>query len=286
MENNGRKKALRRLFRNRSLVIGGALFAAILAVIFALPLFMPLDPLEMRYDLMLMPPGEGGLLGTDDMGRDLFARIVAGGQASILIGLSVMIATAAAGTVIALFSGYYPAVDMVMMRLMDVMMSFPALLLAIALLAVFQNSPAGVVLALTAVYTPRTARMVRASVLTLKNETYVEAAKAIGVRDRFILFRHILPGAVPVLIVQESFLFAYAILAEAGISFVGVGIQPPTPSWGNILGDARALMREAPWLVFGPGFAIMLCVLSLNLLGDGLREALDPRRKKLTTTLC
>ncbi len=280
MANNDMKKKVRFLLRNRSLVVGGALFVLILLVIFALPAVMRLDPLEMRYDMMLMPPGEGGILGTDDMGRDLFARIVVGGQASILIGVCVMIATAVAGTVIALFSGYYPTVDMLMMRLMDVMMSFPALLLAIALLAVFQNSPAGVVLALTVVYTPRTARMVRASVLTLKNETYVEAAKAVGVRDWAILLRHILPGAIPVLIVQESFLFAYAILAEAGISFVGIGIQPPTPSWGNILGDARALMREAPWLVFGPGFAIMLCVLSLNLLGDGLREALDPRRKK------
>ena len=280
MANNEMKKKIRKLLRNRSLLVGALLFLAITFAVFVLPFFMQLDPLEMHYDRMLLPPGEGGILGTDEMGRDLFSRLIKGGQASIVIGLCVMIATAIIGTVIALFAGYYPTVDMITMRVMDVMMSFPALLLAIALLAVFQNSPAGVILALTIVYTPRTARMVRASVLTLKNETYIEAARAIGVRDYVTLFRHILPGAIPVLIVQESFLFAYAILAEAGISFVGVGIQPPMPSWGNILGDARALMREAPWMVFAPGFAIMLCVLSLNLLGDGLREALDPKRKK------
>ena len=154
------------------------------------------------------------------------------------------------------------------------------MLLAIALTAVFSNSIEGVSIALTVAYTPRTVRIVRSAILTIREEAYIEAAKSIGVKSLPIIFKHILPGAIPVLIVQETFLFAYAILAEAGISFVGVGVQPPNASWGNILSDATTLLREAPWTVMYPGIAIMLTVLAFNLLGDGLREVLDPKRQK------
>jgi peptide/nickel transport system permease protein len=199
----------------------------------------------------------------------------------MMIGLQVMLVTMVLGTFTGLITGYFQRVDMLLMRFMDILMSFPSLLLAIAVLAVMGNNPVGVVIALSVVYSPRTARVVRSAVLSLREEMYVESAKAIGANTGRILLQYILPGVVPALVVQETFLFAYAILGEAGLSFVGVGIQPPTPSWGNILGDARVLIRQAPWLLFAPGLAIMLTVLSLNLVGDGLREALDPKRRKL-----
>jgi peptide/nickel transport system permease protein len=270
----------RRALRTRSLLVGSALFLILLLAILFFPLVAPLDPLTINYGEMLDAPSPGHPLGTDELGRDLLSRVIIGGRASLMIGLEVMILTAVFGTLIALAIGLFDAADMVVMRLMDIMMAFPSLLLAIALLAILRNSPLGVVIALTVVYTPRTVRVLRSEVLTLREQLYVEAARAVGVRTPTILVRHILPGIVPVLVVQETFLFAYAILAEAGISFVGVGVQPPQPSWGNILGDARAILSEAPWLVVFPGLAIMASVLSLNLIGDGLREVLDPKRRK------
>jgi peptide/nickel transport system permease protein len=272
---------IRRMLRSNSLVVGCAIFGFVLAVVFVLPLFVRMDPLKMHYDRMLLPPSGQALFGTDDMGRDLLARVVIGGKSSLAIGLQVMIITTLAGVAIGLLAGYFPGVDMVIMRLMDIMMAFPSLLLAIALLAVLRNSLFGVVIALSIVYTPRTVRVLRSEVLSIKELMYVEAARSVGVRTVTILLRHILPGLVPVLVVQETFLFSYAILAEAGISFIGVGVQPPTPSWGNIIGDARQLLTEAPWTVFIPGLAIMLTVLSLNFIGDGLREVLDPKRRKV-----
>jgi len=271
---------LRRALRTRSLLVGSALFLLMLLVVLVTPLVAPLDPLTINYGEMLDAPSAQHAAGTDELGRDLLSRVIIGGRASLMIGLEVMIATAVLGTLVALAIGFFDTADMVVMRFMDIMMAFPSLLLAIALLAILRNSPIGVVIALTVVYTPRTVRVLRSEVLTLREQLYVEAARAVGVRTPTILVRHILPGIFPVLVVQETFLFAYAILAEAGISFVGVGVQPPQPSWGNILGDARAILSEAPWLVAFPGLAIMVSVLSLNLIGDGLREILDPKRRK------
>lgn len=271
---------LKRFLKIPSMMIGILILVVILCIVFLVPLFSDADPNKIQYERILQPPAAEHIMGTDSFGRDMFARIVAGGRVSIVIGLEVMIGTTVLGVLIALFAGYYEKVDMIVMRLMDVMMSFPSLLLAITLTAVFSNSIEGVSIALTIAFTPRTVRIVRSSILTIREETYIEAAKAIGVKDIWILSKHILPGTFPVLIVQETFLFAYAILAEAGISFVGVGVQPPDASWGNILSDATTLLREAPWTVMFPGFAILLTVLALNLIGDGLREVLDPKRLK------
>jgi peptide/nickel transport system permease protein len=229
----------------------------------------------------LLRPSLATLFGTDDLGRDLLARVLHGGRTSLLIGLEVMLVTGLLGTAVGLVTGYFQRVDLVVMRLMDILMAFPSLLLAIAILTIMPGNPFGVVIALSVVYTPRTVRVVRSVVLSTAEEGYVEAARAVGVPTGTILLRHILPGVIPSLVVQETFLFAYAILGEAGLSFVGVGIQPPQPSWGNIMGDARALLREAPWLLLFPGMGIMLTVLSLNLMGDGLRDALDPKRARL-----
>jgi len=160
-------------------------------------------------------------------------------------------------------------------------MSFPSLVLALAILAALGSNMFNVVIALSIVYTPRTARVVRSTVLSIKDEFYVEAARGIGASTFRVLFFHVLPASMPSLIVQQTFVFAYAILGEAGLSFVGIGVQPPAPSLGNILGDARALIQTAPWLVFAPGVAIIIAVFSLNLVGDGMREVLDPKRQNI-----
>jgi peptide/nickel transport system permease protein len=266
------------LLHNRSLMLGSLGFVAMVLAVVAIPWLIATSPTDMDYAKILLVPSPQALFGTDDLGRDLFARVVHGGRTSMAIGLQVMVLTTVFGTLIGLLTGYFDRLDMFVMRLMDITMSFPALLLAIALLAIMGHNPLGVVIALTVVYSPRTARVVRSVVLSLREEDYVASALAVGCATPRILLRHILPGVVPALVVQETFLFAYAILGEAGLSFVGVGVQPPAPSWGNIMGDARVLIREAPWLMMFPGAAIMLAVLSLNLLGDGLRDALSPRR--------
>jgi len=271
---------LKRLLKNYSMLVGVVILMAVLAVVVLVPIFTDTDPNKIQYDSMLLAPTSDHIFGTDSFGRDLFARVAVGGRVSLAIGLEVTLGTTILGVLIALFAGYYEKFDIVVMRVMDVLMAFPSLLLAIALTAAFSNSIEGVSIALTVAYTPRTVRIVRSAILTIREEAYIEAAKAIGVKPIWIIFKHILPGALPVLIVQETFLFAYAILAEAGISFVGVGVQPPNASWGNILSDATSLLREAPWTVMFPGFAIMLTVLAFNLIGDGLREVLDPKRLK------
>ncbi len=275
-----KKNFLKRCSKNYSMMIGVIVLFIILIVVLSVPIFSHTDPNKINYESMLQSPSVTHIMGTDSFGRDLFTRVATGGRISIAIGLEVMLGTTVLGVLIALLAGYNDKFDMIVMRLMDVMMSFPSLLLAIALTAVFSNSIEGVSIALTIAYVPRTVRILRSSILTLREETYVEAAQAIGVKPITILFKHILPGTLPVLIVQETFLFAYAILAEAGISFVGVGVQPPDASWGNILSDATTLLHEAPWTVMFPGLAIMLTVLALNLIGDGLREVLDPKRLK------
>ena len=264
--------------QNHSLMWGSLAFIIMVGVVLVSPIFITTSPIDMDYTNILQRPGGEVVFGTDDLGRDIFVRVIYGAHTSLSIGLMVMITTTIFGTLIGLFSGYYDRVDQVAMRLMDIQMSFPALLLAIAILAILGNNPYGVVIALSIVYGPRTARVVRSVVLTTREEDYIMAAVAAGGNSWRILFMHVLPAVIPALVVQETFLFAYAILGEAGLSFVGVGVQPPSPSWGNIMGDARAMIREAPWILFFPGLAIMMAVISLNLMGDGLREALDPRR--------
>lgn len=269
-----------RILHTPSLVVGAVLLILMVALLFLQPVLTSYDANANDFSAILQPPSGTHWLGTDSFGRDLFTRMLEGGRVSLRIGVETVLLTTIFGTLIALLGGYYEKIDTVIMRVMDVMMAFPQLLIAMVLAAVFGNSISGVTLALTIVYVPRTVRILRSSILTIREEVYVEAAQSIGVRPMKIMFKHILPGALPMLIVQETFLFAYAILAEAGISFVGVGVQPPDASWGNILSDATSLLREAPWCVIAPGVAIMVMVLALNLLGDGLREVLDPKRQK------
>jgi len=259
--------------------VGAVLLALTVLILAVGPFFYRIDPNALDYNAILTSPSPRHILGTDALGRDLAARLLAGGRNSLLIGLWTMVATGIAGTLLGLISGASRRLDPYVMRFLDVMMAFPPLLLALVILAVLGNSAVNVVIALSFTYTPRTARIVRGEALVVRDLDYVEAARAIGASPGRIILRHLLPGLLPPLIVQQTFLFAYAILGEAGLSFVGVGIQPPSASWGNILGEARAIFQQAPWLVVFPGFAVALTVLSLNLLGDGLSDLFNPRRQ-------
>jgi peptide/nickel transport system permease protein len=243
------------------------------------PFLVSHDPYDMSVLDCYSAPSLAHALGTDGYGRDLLSRILYGGRISLLVGFSVMCFTATIGTPLGLLAGYYPNMDAPIMRIMDALMAFPAILLALALMTALGPSLSNTVIALGIVYTPRVARTVRASVLSVKSVEFVEAARAQGATDLRILLRHILPNCLSPLVVQETFIFAYAILAEASLSFVGAGVPPPAPSWGNILSDGRVCMREAPWITVFPGLAVALTVLGLNLLGDGVRDSLDPRMK-------
>ena len=268
---------IRRLLHHRLFVLGALLFGAILIVAILAPWIAPLDPNKLSMRNKFQPPSANFLFGTDNFGRSLWSRVVWGAQLSMLIGGSVVAINAIAGTAIGAIAGYVPKLDNLLMRINDALMAFPAVLLAIAVTAVLGPSVNDVIIALAIVYTPRTARIVRASVIVLREMEYVQAARAAGAGDWRILRRHILPNAMAPLIVQLSFLFAYAVLTEATLSFLGVGAVPPTPTWGNIMAEGRQYMTDAPWIITIPGAALMITVLGLNLLGDGLRDVLDPR---------
>ena len=240
------------------------------------PLVSDRSPTDISLDF-LQGPSLAHPFGTDTFGRDLFIRVLYGSRVSLVIGLGVAVSTAVLGTVTGLLSGFFPRLDNLLMRAMDVLMAFPSLLLALAIMAALGNRPVNVVLALAIVYTPRTARVVRGSVLTIRQREYIEAAQALGIPVSRVLFKHVLPNCVAPLIVQSTFVFGYAILAEAGLSFIGIGIQPPLPSLGNILGDARTVLQEAPWMTFLPGAWVVCIVMAVNLIGDALREVADPR---------
>jgi peptide/nickel transport system permease protein len=267
-----------RLVRTPLAVAGVAIVAAYLVAAIAAPVLAPDDPLRMHSEALLARPGAGHPFGTDQFGRDLLTRLLYGSRASLAVAFgSVALALAAGGTA-GLLGGYYGGrLDNALMRSMDVIFAFPAVLLAIAIMAVAGTSVQNVIVAIGIVYTPQFARVVRASVLETRGLEYVEAAGALGAGTPRILTQHILPNITAPLIVQTSLSLSFAILTESALSFLGLGTQPPTPSWGNMLADARRFMVIAPWTAVFPGAAIALIVLGFNLLGDGLRDLLDPR---------
>ncbi len=269
----------RRFLANRSFVIGGSLFLFVVVIALIAGIVAPFDPLKNNFRYRLGAPNAVHWFGTDNFGRDVFSRVLHGSRVSLVIGLFVVVLTGVLGTTIGAISGYVRRLDNVIMRVMDGFMAFPPILLAIAIGAVLGPSLMNAVIALSVAYTPRTARIVRASVLVVRESEYVEAARAVGAGHLRILFRHILANSLAPLLVQLTFIFALAILAEAVLSFIGVGPPPPTPTFGNIIADGRNYIAEAPWISIWPGIAIMLTVLGLNLLGDGLRDVLDPRLK-------
>ncbi|MDE2515211.1 MAG: ABC transporter permease [Rhodospirillales bacterium] len=269
--------ALRRLLHHRLFMLGAVLFGIILVLGILAPVIAPVDPDRLVMRDRFLPPSFAHWFGTDNFGRSLWSRVVWGAQLSMFIGGAVVAINAIAGTLIGAVAGYFRPLDNILMRINDAMMAFPPVLLAIGVTAVLGPSVNDVIIALGIVYTPRTARIVRASVIVLREMEYVQAAVAAGAGHWRILRRHILPNAMAPLIVQLSFLFAYAVLTEATLSFLGLGAVPPTPTWGNIMAEGRQYMTDAPWIIAIPGVALMITVLGLNLLGDGLRDVLDPR---------
>lgn len=275
------RKRVPRFIRHRGAILGAAIVAAILVVALAAPLLARHDPLFLDADVRLQPPGALYPFGTDNQGRDTYSRVVFGARLSLLVGVGVALLTVLIGTSVGLLAGFYRRFDSVVMRVMDGLMAFPGVILAIAIMAAIGPRVENVIFSLTVVYTPRLARVIRSAVLQLREQQYVEAARAIGVGVPRLLVRHILPNCMAILIIQATFVFADAVLGEASLSFLGAGTPPEIPSWGNMLGDARQYLARAPWTMLAPGAALMLAVLGLNLLGDGVRDLLDPRLRKL-----
>jgi len=270
---------LRRLWRHRSFRVGLALFAIIILAAILAPLISPISPNKLQMRLRFEPPSWDHPFGTDNLGRSQLARVVYGAQLSLFIGTAVVLVNAVFGTLIGALAGYFKQLDNALMRVNDAIMAFPAVLLAIGMAAVLGRSTPNMIIALSIVYIPRTARIVRSSVIVVSQMEYVQAAVAAGAGHWRILRRHILPNSMAPLLVQLSFLFAYAVLTEATLSFLGLGAEPPAPTWGNIMSEGRQYMREAPWIIAIPGAALAITVMALNLLGDGLRDVLDPRLK-------
>jgi peptide/nickel transport system permease protein len=270
-------QTLVRLLHHRMFVTGLFLFGIIVLAGVLAPWIAGSDPNHLVMRQRFQPPSAEHWFGTDNFGRSLWSRVIWGAQLSMLMGISVVALNAVFGTLIGALAGYFRALDNVLMRINDSLMAFPAILLAIAVTSILGPSTANVVIALAVVYIPRTARIVRASVIVLREMEYVQAVVAAGGGDWRILRRHILPNAMAPLIVQLSFLFAYTVLSEATLSFLGLGAVPPTPTWGNIMAEGRQYMTDAPWIIGIPGLALAITVLGLNLLGDGLRDVLDPR---------
>ncbi|RCW76859.1 ABC transporter permease [Saliterribacillus persicus] len=275
------KKLLLRRFSSSSLFVTGAIiFFLLLVLAFIGPLVIPYGPVEMEVANRLQAPSMSHLLGTDEFGRDLLSRIAHGAQVSLWVGLAVTVITSFLGLVIGLYSSYYRVLDHVLMRISDGLMSIPGVLLAIALMAALGPSTTNVIIALSIVFTPNIARVVRSSALVIKEQTYIEAMHAQGASSFRIIWKHIAPNTISPLIVQATFIFAETIITEAALSFLGVGIPAPDPSWGNILYDGKLLVFQAWWMVVFPGIMIVLSVLGLNLLGDGLRDVIDPHATK------
>ena len=269
----------RRLLGHRLFITGVILFGLVLAMALFADLLATAAPEKMNVRARFRTPQWAFLLGTDNYGRDIWSRLLYGSRLSLSIGFAVVLVTGVAGTCIGLLAGYFKRLDGPLMRLMDALMAFPAILLAIAIASALGPSAINAVIALSAVYTPRTARIVRGSVLVVREMDYVQAALASGARHGWVIWRHILPNSMAPLIVQLTFIFAYAVLVESILSFLGVGPPPPTPSWGSMIAEGQAYLREAPLMALFPGIAIALTAMGLNLLGDGLRDVLDPRLK-------
>src|SRR6185369_3158645 len=268
---------MRRLLRHRLFMTGVVLFGAMVFLAVFADLISILPPEKMQVRLRFKAPQWGMPFRTDNYGRDIWSRAVFGARLSLAIGLAVVVVTGTLGTAIGILAGYFKRLDGILMRTMDALMAFPAILLAIAIAAALGPSAINAVIALAVVYTPRTARIVRSTVLVVREMEYVQAARACGARDFWIIWHHVLPNSMAPLLVQLTFIFGYAVLAEAILSFLGVGPPPPTPTWGNIIAEGKDYLREAMHIALFPGLLVAITCLGLNLLGDGLRDVLDPR---------
>ena len=272
-----RFKGLKLVFKYRSITIGLALVTFLLLVSLLAPAFSTHNPMYKDPNIRLSPPSREYFFGTDNLGQDVYSRTLYGGRLSFLTGFSVMFISGFFGTLLGLIAGYYRRLDFVIMRVLDGFMAFPSILLAIALTAVLGGRLSNVIIALSIVYTPSSARVIRSVVLIIRETEYVEASKSIGASSLRIIFCHILPNSFAPIIVQGSYVFARAVILEAALSFLGAGVPPWIPTWGGIMSSGRPYMMVAPWIIFFPGIVVILAVFGLNFFGDGLRDFLDPR---------
>ncbi|WP_126429123.1 ABC transporter permease [Brevibacillus marinus] len=275
-------KTLGKFLRNGLGVIGALIILTLIVVAIFAPQIAPFDPNEQNYDKILLPPGGEHLFGTDDLGRDIFSRVVYGARISIQAALISVGIAMLIGVPIGLLSGYYRGFwdEWIVMRWVDAMQAFPFLILALAISAVLGSGFGNAMLAIGIGFAPAFIRITRGQVLSLRNMEYIQAARSVGVKDARIIFRHILPNAMNPIMIQATLAMASGIIAEASLSYLGLGVTPPTPSWGSMLNQAQSLMSVAPYATFYPGIAIFLVVLGFNLLGDGLQQVLDPRARK------
>jgi ABC-type dipeptide/oligopeptide/nickel transport system permease subunit len=279
-ERTRRWTVLRRAARARLAPFGAAVLALSVLTALAAPLVAPYDPLVQNLGNTLAPPGRAHLLGTDNVGRDVLSRVIWGTRVSLVAGLVSVVLAVVAGCALGVVAGYCGGrIDGLVMRVMDAVLSFPPLVLALALGAVLGAGLGGVLLALGVVYTPTFARLMRGQVLTITARDYVDAARGLGASGWRVALRHVVPNAINPIIVQASLSVAFAILAEASLSFLGLGIQPPQASWGSMINAGRGYLQQAPWIVFGPGAALFVTVVGLNFVGDAVRDALDPRTR-------
>ncbi|XOK13387.1 ABC transporter permease [Agrobacterium tumefaciens] len=271
---------IRRLLKRKTVAAGLiVLLIFVLLAVFA-PMIAPYSPSKLSIVNRLKPPSELYWFGTDEFGRDVFSRTIFAGRLSLLVGAAVVALSALIGITLGLLAGFFQKLDTPIARLIDAMMAFPDILLAIALVAALGPSLTTVIIALAVVYSPRLARIVRASTLVIRELPYVEAAKALGISTFHIMTRHVLRNLISPILVQCTFLFASAMLAEAGLSFLGLGVSPEIPTWGTMISAGRQYIGQADWMTYFPGFAIILSVLSLQMVGDGLRDMLDPRLRR------
>ncbi|GIN95662.1 peptide ABC transporter permease [Siminovitchia terrae] len=271
----------RRFFSNNSMMIGLIIFSFLIIICLVGPSITSYTPFEMDVEKRLNGPNSTYLLGTDNYGRDLFTRIIYGARVSMGVGFLVAFITSVLGVIMGLYASYYKALDHILMRISDGLIAIPGILFAIALMAALGPRTENVVLALSIVFTPYVARVVRSAALVVKEQTYIEAMKAQGASSTRIIWRHIAPNVLSPLIVQATFIFADTIITEAGLSFLGAGVPTPNPSWGNILYDGKLVIFNAWWMTVFPGIMIIMAVIGLNLLGDGIRDIMDPHYKKI-----
>jgi peptide/nickel transport system permease protein len=274
------REGWRRFRKNKMALVGlGIVVFFILLAIFA-PLLAPYDFKEQNLAERLQPPSSKHLFGTDDFGRDIFSRVIYGARISLWVGFFSVLGSVIVGSLLGIIAGYYGRwIDGIISRLFDIMLAFPSILLAIGIVAVLGPSLQNALIAIAVINIPNFGRLIRSRVLSIKQEEYVMAAKAIGMSDTRILFHHILPNSMAPIIVQGTLAIATAIIEAAALGFLGLGAQPPNPEWGKMLADSKDFLTQAPWTMIFPGLAIMLTVLGFNLMGDGLRDALDPRMK-------
>ncbi|MBY6053985.1 ABC transporter permease [Cytobacillus firmus] len=269
----------KRIISNKSAVIGASILLFFVSVSLLAPLIAPHPVDVMKFEQRFLPPGGENLLGTDEFGRDIFSRMLYGGRVSLMMGLVAVLIAGTIGVILGIISGYYRRIDIYIMQVMDILLAFPSLLLAIAIIAVLGVGLTNAMIAVAISVIPSYVRVVRGTVLSIREKEYIEAVKALGVSDFKIIVKHVFPNILSPVIVLSSLQFGTSILVAAALSFLGLGAQPPTPEWGAMAYVGKGFLGQAWWMSLFPGLAIMLVVLGFNLLGDGLRDALDPRQK-------